>query len=783
VTRLPATAAGLALGDALRQLRRQRGLSQRDLLLPLRLASHSAIVDYESGRRIPPADILAAYERYFGVTDETLRRLRGQALTERAGDPIPRADDAITRLGPTAASANVADLAVPWQLPSPPTHFTGRTRDLSALTAAAHAVAHAGGPVVISAIAGMGGVGKTSLAVVWAHRSRDQFPDGALYVDLRGFHPTGPPLTAAEALTRFLATLGVPADRMPVSPDELSVRYRTLLADRRMVVLLDNARSAEQVRPLLPGVSGCLVVVTSRNRLAGLIARDGARPLPLDVLSPDEAIELLRRTVGTDRADREPNAVAALAQRCGRHPLALRVAAERTGVWPDASLADLVAELDDSSRRLSVLTVPGDECSGVGAVFQWSYEVLRPTLRQFFRTLGLHPGPDLEPYAVAALTDTTVLLAQSQLAELAAAHLLEPNTSPGRYRFHDLLRIYAAGRCVDEDDDRYRLCAVRRLCGWYLHSAVAARVALSPSLPTMRPEPVALDQAPMSFDRHAAALAWCETERANLVAATVLAEAEGLHRLAWQLPTALYGFFERRSHYRDWTATHTVGLRAARAAGDREAEGRILCNLGNAWRPMYRIDDAVDCYERAQEIFAEVGYRQGEAKVLGNLGLCYDMLGRPDAAEGAHGQAVALFRELHDRYGEALTLTNVGQLLARLGRTDEAMADHWRALELFRDIADRHGEGQALANLAQALATAGRGPEALCYHEQALDVFRELGDRFEEAAALAALADTQDALADPEAATVSRRRALVRYEEIGDERACARLLDAPSRSA
>jgi tetratricopeptide (TPR) repeat protein len=636
---------------------------------------------------------------------------------------------------------------------------------------------------VISAIAGMGGVGKTSLAVVWAHRGRDEFPDGALYIDLRGFHPTGSPLTPAEALTRFLTALGVPVDRMPVSTDELSGRYRTLLAGRRMVVLLDNAYSADQVRPLLPGVSGCLVVVTSRNRLAGLIARDGARPIPLDVLSADEAVELLRQTVGPTRVDREPTAVAALAQRCGRHPLALRVAAERAGMWPDASLADLVAELDDASRRLAVLSVPGDECSGVEAVFQWSYEVLRPEIRQFFRTLGLHPGPDLEPLAVAALTGTTASLARARLAELAAAHLLEPGSAPGRFRLHDLLRIYAAGRCADEDDDRDRLCAVRRLCGWYVHSAVAARVVLSPSLPAMCPEPIQLDQAPMSFDRHAAALAWCETERANLVAATALAEREGLHRLAWQLPTALYGFFERRSHYRDWTATHTVGLRAARAAGDREAEGRLLCNLGNAWRPMYRIDDAVDCYERAQEIFAEVGYRQGEAKVLGNLGLCYDILDRPDAAEGAHAQAVTLFRELHDRYGEALTLTNVGQLLARLGRTDEALADHWRALDLFREIADRHGEGQALANLAQALAAAGRGREALRYHEQALEVFRELGDRFEEAAVLTALADTHDALADPDAAAASRRAALARYGEIGDERACARLLDALSRLA
>ncbi|GAA1287802.1 hypothetical protein Psi02_70260 [Planotetraspora silvatica] len=787
------TAAHLALRVALRRLRRQRGLSQRELVRPLHLASHSAIADYESGRRMPPADIVTAYERYFSLQPGELLRLRERAVTERAdaearaaladadaeGRParaggraepeaVPRSSEA------TRPPGGARRGAVPRQLPIGTTLFTGRVRDLARLDAMLEETS-APAAAVISAIGGMAGIGKTSLAVHWAHRVRDRFPDGDLYADLRGYHPTGSPLAPDDVLGMFLGALGVARDRMPATMEEQAALYRTLLADRSMLVLLDNARTVEQVRPLLPGSGGCVVLVTSRSRLAGLAAREGAHRIVLDLLTAEESAELLGRSIGRARVEAEPRAAAALAQRCAYHPLALRVAAERVGAH-GRPLADTVSELEDRRGRLDVLIPDGDETSAVRAVFSWSYDALPDAARELFRRIGLHDGPDISGPAAAALAGTSGRRAEQLLALLTGAHLLQ-ESAPRRYRPHDLLRLYARERALAEDTEDLRRAATRRLSGWYLHSACAARVALSPGLPPMRPEPVELAVTPMSFAGHAEALAWFEAELPNLVAATAAAESAGLYRVAWQLPTALYGFFDLRKYYAEWVGTHETALRCARHVGDREAEGRILCNIGNAYLPMHRLDDALSAYHKSLAIFREVGYRQGEAKVLGNLGSTYDPLGRWDEAADAHRLSLAIFRDIGDRYGEALTVTNMGEMHFRQQRFAEAAEQHREALAISRAIPDPHGEGRAVSNLCAALSRLGESDDALRYGSEALALFRSLGDRYEEAVLLTRLGDVHEDIAGHEAADECRRLALALFEEIGDDRQAAQVRD------
>lgn len=512
------TSPDVELRVKLRQLRRERGLAQRDLLVPLHLASHTSIVDYESGRRVPAPDIIDAYERFFDLPAGVLHRMRSRALVHRAGTEARTTLTAGTRKPP-----------VPRQLPAAINHFTGRTSELATLDT----LLSTGSQPTATVVAGMGGVGKTALAVQWGHRVRHRFPDGDLYVNLRGFHPSGVPMPPGEALWLLLSALGVPGGSIPPSIDERAGLYRTMLASRRMLLVLDNASDVEQLRPLLPGAPGCVVLVTSRNRLAGLVARDGAYRIMLDVLAPDEAELLLHKTIGPARTAAEPRATTELAECCDRHPLALRVAAER--VSTAGGIAVIAAELADRGRRLSVLAAPDDEESTVRAVFGWSYDRLSPPAARLFRLLGLPDSPDIPLSAAAAFTGTTSQMLAGPVAELVAAHLLTETT--GRYGCHDLLRLYAAEQVHTLESDTERRAAVRGLAGWYLHSAYAAWAVLSPNQPLMRPGPVRLTEPPMTFDSPGTALTWLETERVNLVAVTRLCETYRLHRIGCQLLT------------------------------------------------------------------------------------------------------------------------------------------------------------------------------------------------------------------------------------------------------
>jgi NB-ARC domain len=393
-------------------------------------------------------------------------------------------------------------LPAPRQLPADVTFFTGRDAELAKLDALLdHGTPAA---VVISAIAGTAGMGKTSLAVHWAYRVRERFPDGELYVNLRGYDP-GPPVTPEQALDGFLRALDVPAEKIPHDVDAQAGLYRSLLAGRRMVVVLDNAASPDQVRPLLPGSPPCVVVVTSRSRLSGLIAREGAYRLTLDVLPAEDAVTLLRHAIGADRVDAEPGAAAEVARHCGYLPLALRIAAERAAARAHLRLADLAEELAVEHDRLDLLTADDDEITGVRAVFSWSYRTLAPETARAFRLLGRHPGPDVGVASAAALTGSTTTSVRRQLDALTSAHLVT-ETRRDRYQFHDLLRAYATERAsLDESPDE-NTHTIRRVLEWYLHTAHAALYVLYPQHPEIPLDPLRVDCQPLTFTHRDQAL-------------------------------------------------------------------------------------------------------------------------------------------------------------------------------------------------------------------------------------------------------------------------------------
>ena len=754
-----AETASQHLGASLRSLRRSRGLAQRDLLRPLHLGSHSAIVDYEAGRRIPPAAVITAYERFFELPVGTLSKLRERALAERAEA------EATTRHRPARQAAGGRMQAVtPRQLPAMPESFTGRAAELAQLDRLLRD-RETSTPVVISAVSGMGGIGKTALAVHWAHQARDNFSDGELYIDMQGFHPSGRPVTPEAAMVQFLAALGVATDRLPVALPEQAGLYRTLMADRRMLVLLDNVRDVDQVRPLLPGSPYCRVLITSRSRLSGLAVREGAQRIALDNLDLRDAVRLLRRTIGA-RATEQPGATAALANLCGLHPLALRIAAERV-IGGDGAVADAVTALE-SSDRLSSLAVPDDDSAAIRKVFTWSYQGLDEAERRLFRLLGLHDGPDIALTPCAALGGLGEAECASQLAGLLDAHLVDV-AEGGRYRLHDLLRLFAYECLMDEEPVGDRTEAAFRIAAWYLASACAARTALDQNLPPLLAVPADLPMPPMTFESEAAALAWCDAERANLTATALSAAERGFHEIGWKLPTALFPYFDRGRHFGDWIATHKAAITAAHLAGDREAEGKVTCNLGNAYRPMRRYADASAHYERALELFREVGWIQGTGKALGNLATTHSEAGDYRRGIEVGLAALSVFRELDDKYGVALTLSNLGGAQSAIGQEDEAMESLAQALAAFSALGDRRGMARVQDVLGLAHTRSGRLAEAVPILLESIRTFDEIGDQHEYANALADLAETYLALGQQGDAQRCASQAAETFTRIGED--------------
>jgi DNA-binding SARP family transcriptional activator len=636
----------------------------------------------------------------------------------------------------------------PAQMPADVSGFTGRQVFLHQLDTL---LASRGPAVGIVTIAGTPGVGKTALAVHWAHRVRDRFGDGQLYVNLRGY-AAGEPVRPIDALARFLHALGVPAEQVPTDVEEAAALYRSVLADRRMLVLLDNAHHPDQVRPLLPGAPGCLVLVTSRDALTGLVARDGARGLRLDVLAQDEARELLTYLLGADRVHAEANAVTQLAELCAHLPLALRITAANLGDHTVAEYRDLLR----AGNRLAALQVDGDEQAAVRAAFDLSYAALPEDARCLFRLLGLVPGTDVTVEAAAALSGVDVATAERLLTRLAAAHLVDAH--PGnRYGCHDLLRLYSDERGEQEDGTAAREVAVRRLYDWYLRTVDAAATLLYPQMRRLTLPPADLGDAPASvFADNTQALAWLDAERHNLVAAV-------RHRplpVVAVLADALRGYFWLRMYTVDWLAVANAGLAAAEESGDLTAQTGALLSLADANFKQGHYQQAIDFSARALDTARETGWAEGEAAALNNLGNLHNASGRPRDAVVFHRTALALNERTGRLPNQIGNLANLGISYQHLGDLRAALHRHGDALAISRKIGSGHTEAVNLSDLGGVLHDLGQFGEAMAHLRSALTMHREVGDRGAEvettnklAAVLrdtgdhpAALAQAQDAL-------------------------------------
>jgi len=699
---------------------------------------------------------------------------------------------------------------VPAQLPADVPAFTGRAPELARLDRLLDPRPGGGtgaGPtaMAICAVSGMAGVGKTALAVHWAHRTSHRFPDGQLYVNLRGYDPERP-LPTADALAGFLRALGMAGEDIPLDAEERAAAYRTEIAGRRMLVLLDNAVSFEQVRPLLPGTPSCAVVVTSRDSLAGLVALHGARRLELGLLSLSEAVGLLK-TLLDDRIDAEPDAAATLARQCGLLPLALRVAAELAGTRRTAPLAELVGELADQRRRLDLLDAGGDLHAAVHGVFSWSYQRLPAEAARAFRLLGLHPGPDWDRYAAAALTDADLDQAGRLLGQLTRGHLIHP-TRPGRYGIHDLLRAYAARLAHTEDSEDDCRTARTRLLDMYLATAAAAMDTLYPTERKHRPRiPQPATPVPAVADQ-GAARAWLAAERGTLVAACGHAARHGWLEHTVRLARTVFRHLDAGGHHPDALSIHTLAREAAaglgdraaeahavtdiglvhwrqgryrlagehleqalalfRAARDRYGEARALSNLGLVHRLQGRYGSAIDCHERALRVYRATGDRASQARALDNLGVNCRMQGRYQPSANYHRQALALYREMGYRQGDFDALNNLGVLYRMQGQYAQAAEYLEDALAIHNETGHGVGGAEALTDLGEVYQRQGRHREATDRHRQAIAWFREIADRGGEAKALNGLGESELAAGHPDQAGVQHVSALRLAVESGD---------------
>jgi DNA-binding SARP family transcriptional activator/tetratricopeptide (TPR) repeat protein len=638
----------------------------------------------------------------------------------------------------------------PAQLPPAVSVFTGRDEHLSVL---GKLVAGTDETTVVGLISGTAGVGKTTLAVHWGHRVRDQFPDGQLYVNLQGLRPI-------DALASFLQIFGTPTDQIPTDEEQATARYRSVVAGRRMLMVLDNADSADQVRPLLPGGSGCLVLVTSRDRLGGLVARDGAWPITLDPLAHGDAVTLLGRVLGPQRAAAEPEQVAELARLCGHLPLALRIAAANLACQPDRRIADEVIALS-ADDRLTALEVDGDRHNAVRAAFDRSYVALNRAERTLFRRFGLVPGPDISVEAVVALGGELPALDRLTRANLILA------AGSDRYLMHDLLRLYAREQADGDDAD-----AAARLYDWYVASCDAAAQKLYPAkLRLPRPEPST------TFDSPAAAATWLDAERANLVAATLYAAENGPHEKACALADGLRGFLWLRMYTVDWQTVASAGLAAATAAGNLAGQAASHLSMADLVRCQGRYPEAIGHYTEAAALAERAGWSPGQAVALGNLGTAYFWLGDLPVAAEHYRRALQLARGQGRLSAQAVRLGNLGLVSWLRGRFAEAADYQTQALALNRALGERGNEGIDLANLGECQAALGNLDLARTHLRAALAIHQEVGDRGAEAESRAVLATVERDAGHLDEALRLARAAVDLTREAGEHQIAANALN------
>ncbi|GID30004.1 XRE family transcriptional regulator [Paractinoplanes brasiliensis] len=728
------------LGDLVRAHRRRLGWSQEDL----------------AGRTgVSVRGIRKIEAQHTGTPRPVTVRLLADAFGLQGTD---RDRFCQTALGDPSGHAHV-----PAQLPSAPAAFVGRTLELAGLD---HLLADAAAPAaaVISAVSGTAGIGKTTLAVHWAHRAARHFPGGQLYVNLRGYDPTGSVVDPAEALCVFLDALDVPADRIPSGLDARAALYRSVLAGRRVLVVLDNARDAAQVRPLLPGTAGCFAVVTSRDQLTGLTATEAAHPFTLQLLTADEAHGLLTSRLGAARTTAEPEAVRDIIARCARLPLALAVVAARAAARPAFPLAALAADLRTATTTLDGLA-GGDPATDLRAVFSWSQRTLSPDADRLFRLLGLHPGPDITAAAAASLAATGAAQARSLLDELAQAHLILEHV-PGRYALHDLLRAFAAEQARSEDAP-----ATHRLLDHYLWTANAAARWMHPMWERLTlPEPQP-GVAPESLDNQPAAMAWFTAEQPVLQAVVEQAATAGFDGHIWQLAWACTAYLMRRAYLDELTAMQSLALHAAHRLGDPAGQGYALRGLGMSLGRAGRHEEAESYYERALGTYTRVGDLLGQARA--HIGLAKAVLGqgRPAEALRVTERALALFRTAGDRAGEARSLNGIGWCLAQLGDHERGLSYCGRALVLFREVGDGDGLAVTWDSIGHIYCRLGEYGQAVASYQHAVELLHRLDDCSLLGVTLADLGDVHHAAGSRQAAALAWKEALDVLDEVGHPRA------------
>ncbi|MCO8274023.1 tetratricopeptide repeat protein [Actinoplanes sp. TRM 88003] len=628
---------------------------------------------------------------------------------------------------------------VPAQLPAEVAGFTGRDALLAELDALP--------PGAVATLSGPAGVGKTSLAVHWARRAAHLFPDGQLYADLRGFDAGDQVLDPGEAVRGFLHALGVPPDRMPPTAAAQAGLYRSLLAGRRVLVLLDNARDADHVRDLLPGSPTGLTVVTSRNQLTPLLATHGARPVRLVPLTAGEAHDLLSRRLGAGRVTADPGATAQIIDACAGLPLALAIAAARVqhNTFPLQAFAGELA-----GARLDALDA-GDSATRIETVFDWSYTALSPSAARLFRLLSLHPGPDVGTAAAAGLTGERPSATRRDLAELVRASMLAEQ-APGRYAFHDLLRAYAGKGTRDE-------AATTRLLDHYLHTASAAAKILDPAQDPLSLEPPAPGvrvDPPVKYEE---AMDWFTAERLPLLAVIRQAAAAGYDAVSWQLTLSMVTFLDWQGYWHDLEAACRIAVEAAARCADATALARAHRNLSVAHLGLRRFDEGEAELRTALGISTGAGDVIGQAYAHNSLAALHDRQDRPDLALPEARRSLELFETTGHRVGQANALNSVGWYQALLGAYEESVASCRRALALLEELGDRYGQAHTWDSLGYSAHHLGRHADAVDCYQHAVAIFHDLGDRYQEADTTGKLGDVHQGAGDLEAARAAWQHA------------------------
>jgi DNA-binding SARP family transcriptional activator/tetratricopeptide (TPR) repeat protein len=730
---------------------------------------------YRSGRQAEALEAFRTIDRKlrleFGIEPAADLRALHQAMLAGEMGPTPAAGPsrlsvaprAMPRTPPIDTAGGEADArwVAPRQLPADIRGFVGREAALAAMDEPLD-----GATVpAITVIGGPAGIGKTTLAVHWAHRVADRFPDGHLYANLRGFDPGGIPRAPAEVLRGFLGAMQVPPHEIPSDMDAQAGLYRSLLSGRRMLVVLDNARDAEQVRPLLPGSPGNLVVVTSRAQLTSLIALDGAHPVVLDVLSTADARHLLNGRIGASRVDVDPAATAEVISRCAALPLALTVVAARAALQPDFSLCMLAAQIRGAQADLSVFHDP-DPAADLRAVLSWSFQTISQAAARLFRLLGLHPGPDIGEHAAASLAGLPVAEVRPLLAELARANVIA-ESAPHRYSFHDLLRAFAIEQAGHHETQPRRHDAIRRMFDHYLHTGYTAAMLLNSQ---REPITVAAHQpgvTPERFTDHHEALQWYVAEHAVLLAVIPTAAAQGFDVHAWQVAWVFTEALDRRGFWYEIIDTQLVAIAAAARLTDQHAGAQSRRNLARAYGLLSRYDEAhtvlneaLDLYGdrgssiglanthraiswilgrqdrlreaivhalRAMELFRAAGDRAGQGRALNSLGWMHSRLGKHRQAVAYCEQSLRLQTEVGNPYSVAVTWDTLGFAQYHLGQHDEAIASLRRAVELLGEVGARYSQANALAHLGDAHIAAGDAAAGRETLQRAIDILREFG--------------------------------------------------------